>query len=163
MALFACGDAFSVFEQVQQRAVVVLAGDNDHIFEVFRRSPDQGNPPDVNLLDDLLVRSALRNGGLKGVEVNNDEVDMRQLVLLHVGHVFGQVAAVQDPSKHLGVQGLHPTTQNGRVIRDRFNRNDLSSHRLHRFLRSTGGVDGHAEALELLDDGLQTFFVKDGN
>ena len=77
MALFACGDAFSVFEQVQQRAVVVLTGDDHHIFEVFRRSPDQGNPPDVNLLDDLLVRSALRNGGLKRVEVDDNQVDVR--------------------------------------------------------------------------------------
>ena len=80
-----------------------------------------------------------------------------------MGHVFGQVATIQDTSKHLGVQSLHPAAQNGRVICDRFNRNDLSSHRFHRFLRSTSGVDGHTEALELLDDGLQAFFVKDGN
>ena len=89
LTLFPCGNSFAVLEQVEQRPVIVLAGHDDHVFKVFRGRTDQGNPTDVNLLDDLLVRSALRDGGLKRVEVNNDEVDVRQLVLLHVGHVFG--------------------------------------------------------------------------
>ena len=128
LTLFPRGNSFAVLEQIEQCPVIVLAGYDNHVFEVFGCCTDQGNPTDVNLLDDLLVRPALRDGGLERVQVDNHKVDVRELVFLHVRDIFRQVPSVQDASENLGVKRFDAAAEDGRVVGDGFDGYDFRTH-----------------------------------
>jgi hypothetical protein len=66
---------------------------------------------DVDLLDDLVGRQALRDGLAERIEVHHHEVDGQHALRLHVSLVVGQFAPRQDAAVDLGVQRLHAATQ----------------------------------------------------
>ena len=160
LAFFQAGHAVAL-QDVDQRAVVVHGRHHHHVVEVLGRAADEGDASDVNFLDDVGLGGATRDGRFEGVEVHDDEVEVGQVVLRHLGLVAFVVAAVQNPPKHLRVQGLDAPSQDGRIIRHRFHRHHLGAHRLNGGLRASGGVDRDAQAFQFGHNGFQTVFVED--
>ena len=76
-------------------ACVVLGGGADH-----------GRPADVDILDAVGERGALRHRRLERIEVDHQQIDRRDAMLLCGRVVLGVAANRQQATVHLGVQCL---------------------------------------------------------
>jgi len=87
-------------------------GDDGDEGVVLGRGADHGRAADVDVLDGVFQGTAgFGDGGDERVQVDADQVDVTDAVLLHGGHMLGQVAPAQDAAVDLGVQGLHAAVQ----------------------------------------------------
>ena len=111
LAVFYVGLCALLVENVEQHAVFCLAGHDNHVLEVLGSGADERDAAYVDLLDDVGFRSAACHSLLEGIEVNDDEVDFRNVVFFHLLSVALVVAAAQNASKHFGVECLHASTQ----------------------------------------------------
>ena len=94
-------------QDLDQGAVVFHRGNDDHVVEVLGRTANEGDASNVNFLHDLCLRSAACDSGFEGVEVHDDEVDVGEVVLRHLGLVAFVVPTVENATKHLGMKRLH--------------------------------------------------------
>ena len=67
-------------------------------------------------------------------------------------HVGGQVAAREDASVHLGVQGLHAAVEDLGEARDLADADGLHAAALEEFLRAARGDDGPTQFLQPLHE-----------
>src|SRR5262249_11092664 len=89
--------------------------DNANRIEVFRRRSDHARAADVDVLDYLRLRYArLRHRLFERVEVADDQVDLRQIVLGERLHVLRLVALRQEAGIDGRVQRLHPAVEDFR-------------------------------------------------
>ena len=153
----------SILQDLSQGAVIVHGGDDDHVLEVFGGASNQCDATDVNLLHDLRLRRTACHGGLKRVQVHHHEVDCRQGVFLHLTHVGLVASSPQDSTKDLGVQGLHASAEDRRVVGDGLHGDHFGAHGLDGCLGASRRVNGDVQLLQGLHDGLKPFFVKHGN
>ena len=117
LAVFDIGLGTLLVENIEQHAILCLRGHDDHVLEVLGSSTDERDAAYVYLLDDVSLRGTTGHGLLEGIEVHDDEIDFGYLVLGHLLAVALIVAACQYASKHLGMQGFHPTAQDRRIGR----------------------------------------------
>src|SRR5690606_35655559 len=74
------GGSFAVGDELKELGVVFHGGDTDHVFKILCCSPDQGDPADIDLLDDILLGSSGSHSLLKRIQVHDHDVDLRDLV-----------------------------------------------------------------------------------
>ena len=95
-------------ELLEDRPVVVRIDHHRHVGVVLRRRAEHRGPPDVDLLDRLGERRPGPCDGLpEGIEVDRNEVDRLDVVRAHGRCVLSQVAAPEEPTVDLRVEGLH--------------------------------------------------------
>ena len=87
--------------------VVIVARIRDHGVVLGGRA-DHRRAADIDILDTVFVTGARGDGGLEGVEVDDDQVDRPDPVFGHCGLILGMVASGEDAAMDLGVQGLDP-------------------------------------------------------
>ena len=74
---------------------------------VLGSGAQHGGAADIDVLDGICVLNAgLGDGGLEGIEVDDDHVDHLDAVRLGVAHVRLEVPAAEQAAVDLGVQGL---------------------------------------------------------
>ena len=112
LAVSEVGNSTLLVEDVEQHAILGLARNDNHIVEVFGSCADERDATYINLLDNVGLRSAAGNGLLERIEVNDDEVYFRNVILLHLVNVASVVATGEDATENFRVQGLHTTTKN---------------------------------------------------
>ena len=89
-------------QDIQQGLVLLLGGNDDDVVEVLGTCADEADAADVDLLDDVGFAGTAGHGLLKGIEVNDDEVDFGNLVFRHLLAVAFQVAATEDATEDFG-------------------------------------------------------------
>ena len=107
--LAACGEARRaiVGGQFTENDVVILDIDDDgDIVVVLGGGADHGGAADVDVLDAILVGRALRDSGLEGIEVHDEQIDLRDVVREHGGFMLGVFADREQAAVHLGMQRL---------------------------------------------------------
>ena len=87
-----------------------VAHDSD-VLVILGGSTNQRNASDVDFLDNILFGSAACHGGFKGVEVDDNEVYLRNFVLSQLLAVREHVAAAEDAAEHFGVQRLDAASE----------------------------------------------------
>ena len=103
----------------QHRFVLVRSGDHAHVFPVLGGRAHHGGAANVDVLDGVRqCATGLGHGRFEGVEVHHQQVDGLDAVFLQRCHVLGNVAAGQQASVHLGVQGLDAAVQHFRELGD---------------------------------------------
>ena len=149
-----------LFQQLDEFAVILLRRHDEHVVEVLRAGANQRNATDVDFLDDGRRIFGLGHGLLEGIEVDNDEVEGRDVVFLHLLLVRGKLGATQDAAKHFRMQGLHATAQDGRIARERLDGIHRRIDRLDEVIGSPCGVNLYPVLLQQVDDGVDTRFIK---
>lgn len=119
---------------------------------VLRGAAEHGRAADVDVLDGVLEGAVrLRDGGFERIEVHDDEVDELDAVLLGFVEVLMRIAAAEEATMDLGVQGLHATFHDlgeARVLAD-------VGHRQAGVAEHLRGAAGREELVTVfLDEGL---------
>src|SRR5690606_19790695 len=113
-------------------------------------------------LDDIGRATTTRNRGFEGVEVNDDQIDGRNVIFLQLGHIAGQVTAPKDASEDLGVQGLHPATKDAGVGGEVFDRCNGDAKPFNEALGAAGGIKVYTLSIQFTDDGFEPILVEHG-
>ena len=87
--------------------IVGGVSDDRHEGMVLGRRADHRRAADVDILDDLVTASALRDGLREGVEIDHDEVDRADAMLVHRRGVSGIVAHREKPAVDHRVKRLY--------------------------------------------------------
>ena len=128
---------------------------------VLGRRADHGRAADVDILDAVIERSALRHGRLEGVEIDRHQIDGRDVARRH-GLAMG-LAKRQDAAVYLGMKGLYPAVHDlgkAGVVGHLDDRDPGLSKRLG---RASGGQDFNPAALKKAAEFGQTTLVGNGN
>jgi len=149
-----------VFEQLDELAVVFLRRHDQHIVEVLGTSADERDATDVDLLDDFAGVVGVGHSLLEGIEVDDDEVERRDVVFLHLLLVRLKLGATQDAAKHFGMEGLHAAAQDGRIARERLDGLHRRVERLDKVIGASCGVYLYAILFQQVDDGVDARFIK---
>ena len=91
-------------------------GTDRHIAVVLGRRADHGRTADVDVLDAVLERTALRDRGLERIKVHIDDIDGADAVVGHGLGVFGRVAHAQQAAVDDGMQRLHAPVHHFREV-----------------------------------------------
>ena len=161
VALLEGGAAVLLLVEFQEFGVVVHSGYDDHVVEVLGGGADEADAADVDFLNDVLLRGTAGHRLLEGVEVDDDEVNLGNLVFGQLLAVAVHVAAGQDTTEHLGVQRLHTAAQNRGVAREALHGNGFDAEVMDEFVGAAGGVDGHSLGVKSANDVLQAVLVED--
>ena len=161
VALLEGGAAVLLLVELQKFGVVVHGGHDDHVVEVLGGGADEADASDVDFLNDVLLRGTAGHGLLEGVEVDDDEVDLRNFVFGQLLAVAVHVAAREDASEHLGVQRFDAAAKDGGIAREAFHGDGFDAEVVDEFVGAAGGVDGHSLGVECANDVLQAVLVED--
>ncbi len=95
----------------RQRRVVIGRDNDGHVLKIFGGGTNHRRAADVYLLDGLFERDALaaRDCLLKGVEVDDDEINQLDAVLFGGAHVLGVVAHGEERAVNARVERLDAT------------------------------------------------------
>ena len=115
LAILDVGLSTLLLQDVEKHAVLSLARHDDHVLEVLGSGTDQGDTAYVDFLDDVGITCTACHGLLEWIQVNDNEVDGRNLLFLHLLLVALVVTASQDSSKYFRVKSFHTATQDGRI------------------------------------------------
>ena len=97
---------------------------------------------------------------MKGIKVDNDEVERRDVVFLHLLLVWFKLGTTQNATKYFGVQGLHATAQDGGVARERLDGLHRRIQRFDEIVGASSGVDLHAILFQQVDNSVDASFIK---
>ena len=125
-------------ELAKQFGIVGGVGDDRDKFMVLGRRADHRRAADVDILDDLVARRALRDGRLERVEVDDDQVDRADAMRLHRRDMFGIVAHREQAAMDLRVERLHPAVHHLRKAGKFANVTDFMT----KFAQLGGGAAG---------------------
>ena len=96
----------------QYLCVLRGVGEHRHVFPVFGGRAHHGRATDVDVFNRILQgATGFGHSGFKGVEVDHQEVDGRDVVLFNRRHMFGMVAPCQQAAVDHGMQGFHATIE----------------------------------------------------
>ena len=150
-------------QNIKQHTVLCLRRNDNHVLEVLSTSTNQRNTANINLLNDISLVSTTGNSLLKGIKVNDNQVDLRNLVLSHLLTVALIIATTQDSSEHFRMQCLHTATQDRRIGRYILNLLTLIALLLNELLRTTCRQEANALLIKLLQQLVQPIFVEHRN
>ena len=142
---------------------MLYSGDDDDVVEVFGSSADKADATDVDFFDDVLLRGSAGNGLLKGIEVDDDEVNLWYLILRQLFAVAIHIATSQNAAKHFGVQRFDASAEYRRIACQRFDGNRFNTQVVDEFIGAASRIDGNALGCQGADDVLQPVFIVDGN
>ena len=148
-------------DDLQQLGILINRRHDQHILIVFGSGTDQRNASDIDLLDDCLLVGTRCNGLLERIEVNDYQIDLRDLVLFHLLAILGIVPTGQNTTKHFGVQGFNTTTQNGGITGQTLDSGCLDTETFDKGEGPSRRVYFYAVGGQLADDRLQSILVKD--
>ena len=95
-------------EIIEDRRVIRRVNHHCHRLKIFRRCPNQGWAPDVDLLKSLLARHLGTSDDLsKGIQIDRNQIDRLDAMGGESGLMGGVLALRQDAAVNPGVQGLH--------------------------------------------------------
>ena len=104
-----------LLQQVEQSSVFSLGGHDDDVAEVLGSCTDEADATYVDFLDDVGLACTGSHRVLEGVEVHDDQVDVGDVVLLHLLAVALVLPAAQYAAEHFRVQRLHTSAQDAGV------------------------------------------------
>ena len=157
------GAAILLLIEFQKLLIMINGRNNHHVLEVLGGCTDKGDAADVYLFDDVLLWGPAGNGGLKGIEVHDDQVDFGNLILRQLLPVGEHVAPTENAAKDLGMEGFDTASQNGRIAREGLNGNGLYAEVVDKLIGATRRVDGHTLAVEGSNDVFKSVFIEDRN
>ena len=138
--------------RVEHLAVVVRIDDHRDAGVVLGGRADHRRPADVDVLDAVGERGALRHGRLERIEIDHQQIDGRDAVRVCSGRVLGIVADGQKAAVHLGMQRLEPAVHH-------LGKAGVLGHVLHgeagvlqRLGGAAGGEDLHAARRQRLGE-----------
>jgi hypothetical protein len=106
------GRPASLPELLDEAGVLLGRGEHGHVGMVLGCPADQAGAADVDVLDRLLEADAgLRDCGLEGVKVHDNQVDGVDPLGFEGEEVARHVATGQDAAVELGVEGLEPAAE----------------------------------------------------
>ena len=149
-------------EHVGQRGILGFGSHDDNVTPVFGGGTYKRYAAYVYLLDDIGIGGTGRHCGFKGIQVNDHQVYLRNLIAGYLLAVAGVLAAVEYAAEHLGMKSLHPTSKNRGVAGKILHRIAFISKRFYKRLRAAGRKELHAVLVEEGQDFVQTVFVKHG-
>ena len=130
---------------------MVLGGAADH-----RRAAD------IDVFDAGGVIRAARNGRLERVEIDDEQVDLRDVVRQHRRLVLGIAAHRQQAAVHLGVQRLDPAIHHLGEAGEVGHLGDVEPFGDERFARAAGRDEGDAVRREAAREVDEARLVGDG-
>ena len=145
-----------------QRSVVVTARYDHYVGEVLGRGADEGDATDVDLFDDEVFFLGVGHRFFEGVEIDDDQVDLGDVVFSELAQVI-LLAAGQDPPVHFGVKRFHPAVENGRVAGKVFDGSDGYATILDEGFRTPGAVYSYALLIQRIHDRAEAILVVHGN
>ena len=89
--------------------IVTDIDDHGHVAMVLGRAANHGRTANVDVLDAIVVVSALRDRRLEGIEVHHEQIDRGNVMGKHRRLVLGIFPNGEQSAMHLGMQGLHAT------------------------------------------------------
>ena len=92
----------------QQRGIILRIGDDRDMRVVLRRRAHHRGTADVDVLDDRIAVGAAHHRVEERVEIDDHEVDRRDVVLRHCCCMLGIVAHAEQPAVDLRVERLDP-------------------------------------------------------
>ena len=126
--------------KLHEHAVILTWRDeNGHRVAVLRGGANHRRSADVDVLDDLGVVCAARQGRGERIEGDRDDVDGHEPVLRQLAHVRVAVAPRQYPCVHRGVQRLDPAVEHLRESGELRHGARLDAGGLQRRTRAVGG------------------------
>ncbi len=131
---------------------------------VLRGRADERRPPDIYLLDDLVLRErGIRRRAGEAIEVHDDEVDEPYAVLLGLLDVAALVAIGENAAVDLRMERLHAPVHDLRKSRHVADLANGHPRRRYRPRRASRGDDLHAATRELADEGIESALVRDAH
>ena len=115
LSLFKCSSCTLLFDDVEERLVLLLARHNDNILEILCACPNEGNATYIDFLNDSRLVVGCCHSLFKGIKINNYEVYFRYLIFLHLLLVGLDVSSCKDASKNFGVQCLNSPSEDRRI------------------------------------------------
>ena len=149
--------------QLRQRCGVLGGvGQHAHIFPVLGATAHHGGAANVNVLDSI-VQAATGPGysGLKGVEVDHQQVNGVNAMRGQRCHVFGHLTAGEQTAVHCGVQGFDAAVQHLGETREFGHFGHWQAVRGQQLGGATGGNQPDAQGVQGLREGQQASFVGD--
>ena len=75
---------------------------------IFRRGAHHARSADIDVLDNLLESGAARHRRLKGIKIDDHEIDGHDAMLFHLGDMFRVVSQGEDAAVNFRVERLDP-------------------------------------------------------
>ena len=160
-AILQVGLSALLVQDVQQHAIFSLRRHDDHVLEVLGTGPDERDAADVYLLDDVGLAGTTGHGLLKGVQIDDDQVYLWNVVLLHLLPVAFVVTTGQDASEHLRMQCLHTATQNTGIGCHLFHLLTGVALLFNELLRAACRQEANALSIELFQQLVQPVLMED--
>ena len=127
---------------------------------VFRTCADERNTTDVNLFDDVGIRSTRSHCSFKGIKVDNHEINFGDFVVRHLLTIVCQIASAKNTAKHFGMKRLHASTEDGRIRRQIFHLLAGKSERHDKIVRATSGKKFNTLVVKGFEKCIEPIFVE---
>ena len=151
--------AFAV-QDVEQNGVFGLAWNDDHIVEVLGAGTNERDAAYIDFLDDVGLGRTAGNRLFKRIKVNNDQVDFRNLILLHLLLVALVLATTQNASEHFRMERLHAPSENRRISSHTLHGLAVVAQRLDELLGAACRKEFHALGVQLGEQFVQAVFME---
>ena len=96
---------------------------------IFCGRTDHRRTADIDVLDAIFIRRALRNRRLERIEVDDQKIDRKDAVIARGFFVFGVAANTEKTAMHARMQCLHPAVHHLRKAGQFRNVDDVQSRR----------------------------------
>ena len=137
--------ALVLVHDLKKLVVVRWVGDDRHVLEVLGSGTEHGRAADVDVLDGFREGHVrFLDGGLEGIEIDDDKVDVLERVFLHGLLMGGIVAHGEKTGMDLRVQSLDAAVQHFRETGEFVDGLDGDAFPFKEFGGAAGGDDLHA-------------------
>ena len=155
------GDTVVLLQLRQHVVVLVRLAHHRHVREILGRGAQHGHAADVNVGERLVQGEvAVSRHGLEGVEVDDDQIDERQVVSGGVSHLIGLVALGENAAVQAGMQGFDPAAEHLRQAGHVLHGHDRNAVILQGGCGAAGGQDFDVVAPQLLHKGDKALLVR---
>ncbi len=124
-----CGAGAAMLGDIPDHAGVIIGiGDNGDEIMILGGGADHGRAADIDILHQIITAGIRpRQGGGKGVEVDNHQINRADPASLHISAVAGIVTAGQNPAMDRRMQGLDAAIHHLGGTRDIRNRGHVNA------------------------------------
>ncbi len=153
----------ALLQLTKHAGVLRGVGQHGHVLPVLGGAAHHGRAADVDVLDRFFQCAAgLGDGGLEGVEVDDEHVDGVDGMGLQRCHVLGHITARQQAAVHARVQRLHAAIQHLREARVGGDLGDGQAGLGQQLGGAAGGQQRVAECVQLAREFDDAGFVGNG-
>lgn len=101
-------------KRLNDGGILVRTGQHGNMAVVLGGSTDQGRTTDVDVLNAVISGRTGRDGCLKRVKIDGDQIDRRDLVLFHLGDMSRKIATTENATVNLRNQCFDATVEDFR-------------------------------------------------